>query len=281
MKSFLSIIVAGVCFANLSFGQDSTKVSAAHSDSTAIGSVNDLTHAAMTSADSSAKKQSDTIAVSRDTSLRAARKTADTTVARGDTTSKEPQVQMPEAGELKSLANTPSTLDPGGYRDARWGMAMRDVRDYLVDHDNVDDDNILDLTNGFEYTGSLAGVKCRIAYQFDNDRLFIVRLTPEVKATSKFDFLDSFDDYSATLEAKYGKPTRSGFHKIDESYLNTIESIQLGYAKKYALWEFDRSYVVLILTGQKGKLEIHITYVSRAIFEEMKNRIESLKLEDF
>ena len=146
---------------------------------------------------------------------------------------------------------------------------------------DVDENDIRDITNGFEYVSSLAGVDAVFAYQFDNDRLFIVRLTPKVKATSKFDFLDSFDNYGTILEAKYGKPARSGFSKVDESYLSTIESIQLGFAKKYVLWEFDHSYIVLALVGQDRQLGIHITYVSRAIFDEMTSRIETLKLEDF
>jgi hypothetical protein len=106
-------------------------------------------------------------------------------------------------------------------------------------------------------------------------------LTPNVKAISKFDFLDSFDNYRTILEAKYGKPVRSGFSKVDESYLSTIESIQLGFAKKYALWKFDHSYIVLALVGRDKHLGIHITYVSRTIFDEMTSRIETLKLEDF
>jgi hypothetical protein len=68
---------------------------------------------------------------------------------------------------------------------------------------------------------------------------------------------------------------------VDESYLSTIESIQLGFAKKYVLWEFDHSYIVLALVGRDRQLGIHITYVSRAIFDEMTSRIETLKLEDF
>ena len=160
-------------------------------------------------------------------------------------------------------------------------MKRREVHENLVSHNGVNENDIEDITNGFEYTSSLAGVNALVDYQFDNDRLFIVKVTPHVKAISKFEFLDSFENYRATLETKYGKPARRGFSKVDESYLSTIESVQLGFAKKYELWEFGRSYIVLSLAGRNKKLEIHITYVSRAIFDEMAGKIETLKVEDF
>ncbi len=209
------------------------------------------------------------------------KKGIDTGALRKDTSSQETQTKELPPPELKNPSTTGSSLDPDGYKDAHWGMTFREVHKCIVDHDHVNENDIREVTNGFEYTGSLAGVNAVFAYQFDHDRLFIVRLTPKVKATSKFDFLDSFDNDRMILEAKYGKPVRSGFSKVDESYLSTIESIQLGFAKKYVLWKFDRSYIVLALVGRDKQLEIHITYVSRTIFDEMTSRIETLKLEDF
>ncbi len=222
--------------------------------------------------------------LSRPTQMRAdtmSKISVDTISSRKDTVNIENSVQPSAPSELKILPATNSSLDPNGYRDTHWGMTMQEAKNYLADHNDLNDDQTDAITNGFEYPGLVAGVKTTIAYQFDSDRLYIVRLTPQVKASSKFDFMDSFDDYQTTLEAKYGKPARSGFHKTDESYLNTIESIQLGFAKKYALWEFERSYIILILTGHSKRLELHITYLSRTIFDEMKNRVETLKLEDF
>ena len=49
---------------------------------------------------------------------------------------------------------------PGGYKDAHWGMTLRNVHDYLVNHDGVNDSAIENITNGFEYTSQLARVKC-------------------------------------------------------------------------------------------------------------------------
>ena len=218
------------------------------------------------------KKEIDTLAARKDTASLYSSNTYVGIATRKDTVSQQTSIT--------NLAAVNSS-DPNGYKDAHWGMTFREVQDYLVNRDGVNNNDIEDITNGFEYTSSLAGVNALFSYQFDNNRLFIVRLTPQVKATSKFDFLDSFENYKTILETKYGKPARSGFSKVDESYLNTIESIQLGFAKKYELWEFDRSYIVLALVGRDKKLGIHITYVSRAVFDEMTSRIETLKLEDF
>lgn len=83
------------------------------------------------------------------------------------------------------------------------------------------------------------------------------------------------------LSYKYGKSTRSGYHKTDDTYLSTIESVILGFAKKYTLWEFERSIINLMLTGKNRQLEIKITYGSKPIIYEMKERKEILKYDDF
>ena len=283
MKRILLIAFAWVSLASFSFGN------ALFADTTSIADSSKITSLA-----DSAKQviAADTLTHGRDTTAAAAIqglpstdslsiKPKETELVPADTTAKESGGKDTSVAEKKSGMTKSSAIDPNGYKDVHWGMTLRDVRDFLVDNGNVDEYSIEPITNGFEYPGIVAGVRTRVGYQFDNERLYIVRLTPQVKAASRFEYLDSFEDYQSTLEAKYGKPTRTGFQKIDEQYLNTIESIQLGFAKKYALWEFERSYIVLVLLGHNKRLEIHITYVSRAIFDELKNRIETLKLEDF
>ena len=277
MNRILLAVLLSTLLGSLSFGQQVAKDTAAAADTlrrkpdTAAVS----TSLAPPRSDSTIVGKKDSLTVRKDTIPQV----IDSVVTRRDTsTAVTPVIKQAPAGTKSPKG---PSLDPNGYKDVHWGMTLRDAREYLVDHDNVDEYEIQPLTNGFEYQGTVAAVKATLSYQFDNDRLYIVRLAPQVTAVSRFDFLDSFEDYQTTLEAKYGKPTRSGFLKIDEQYLNTIESIQLGFAKKYALWEFDRTYIVLVLAGHNKRLDIHITYVSRAIFDELKDRIETLKVEDF
>ncbi len=172
-------------------------------------------------------------------------------------------------------------LDPNGYRDMHWGMTLQDVRDHVLDRDNVNEYDVQPLTQGFEYPTEIAGVKAYSAYEFDSDRLYAVRLNMLVKAQNRFDYLDAYEHYQEILKDKYGEPTKVGFAKIDPSYLNTIESIILGYAKKYTFWEFPHTYLALVLTGVNKHLEIHITYVSKEIFDELKDKKTTMNLEDF
>jgi len=281
MNRILLAVFLGTLYSSFSFGQQPGKDTSAVAD-TSRRKLDTVTVAArppLLHTDSLTVASKDT--VRKDTIPQVPPSAKDSVTARKDSSAQEtPKIKAVPA-EVKTPTPKSALLDPNGYKDVHWGMTLRDTRDYLVDHDNVDEYEIQSITNGFEYPGAVAAVKATLSYQFDNDRLYIVRLAPKVKAISRFDFLDSFEEYQTTLEAKYGKPTRSGFHKIDEQYLNTIESIQLGFAKKYALWEFERTYVVLVLAGHNKRLDIHITYVSRAIFDELKDRIETLKLEDF
>ena len=283
MKRILLIAFAWISTASFSFGNSLFADTSSVADSLKIKSPADTTKQAI-AADTLARGR-DTTAVTATPAAPAADslslKSKEAVVVPADTSVKESAGKVAGETEKKGGMTKSSPVDPNGYKDVHWGMTSREVRDFLVDNGSVDEYSIEPITNGFEYPGVVAGVRARISYQFDSERLYIVRLTPQVKAASRFEYLDSFEEYQSTLEAKYGKPTRTGFRKIDEQYLNTIESIQLGFAKKYALWEFERSYIVLVLLGHNKRLEIHITYVSRAIFDEMKDRIESLKLEDF
>ncbi len=283
MKRILLIAFAWVGLASFSFGNSLCADTTSIADSSKSKSPADTTGQLIAS---------DTLASGRDTTVLTTKqippatdslsiKQKESELVPADTTAKELSGKSPGEAEKKNGMTKSSPVDPNGYKDVHWGMTAREVRDDLVDNGSVDEYSIEPITNGFEYPGIVAGVRARVGYQFDNERLYIVRLTPQVKAVSRFEYLDSFEEYQSTLESKYGKPKRTGFRKIDEQYLNTIESIQLGFAKKYALWEFERSYIVLVLLGHNKRLEIHITYVSRAIFDEMKDRIESLKLEDF
>lgn len=283
MNRILLTVFLGVQFGSLSFGQQLLKDTSAVADTSRRTSDTSAVvgRPALLPADSLSLASKDTVSVQKDTIPAMLPSVIDSVAVRKDTSSLETPKAKTVPAEAKTSVSRNALLDPNGYKDVHWGMTLRDTRDYLVDHDNVDEYEIRPITNGFEYPGTVAAVKALLSYQFDNDRLYIVRVAPRVQATSRFDFLDSFEEYQTTLEAKYGKPTRSGFHKIDEQYLNTIESIQLGFAKKYALWEFERTYIVLILGGHNKRLDIHITYVSRAIFDELKDRIETLKLEDF
>ena len=283
MNRILIASFLGTLFGSLSFGQQLLKDTSAVVDTTIQKLATDTVAAQSTlqSTDSLSVVSKDTVAVRKDTIPQVPSSAKDSVTMRKDSLTQEAPTVKATPAEVKTPASKIALMDPNGYKEVHWGMTLRDTRDYLVDQDNVDEYEIRPITNGFEYPGTIAAVKATLSYQFDNDRLYIVRLAPKVKAISRFDFLDSFEEYQTTLEAKYGKPTRSGFHKIDELYLNTIESIQLGFAKKYALWEFERTYIVLILAGHNKRLDIHITYVSRAIFDELKDRIETLKLEDF
>ncbi len=174
-----------------------------------------------------------------------------------------------------------SRLDPNGYRDMHWGMTLQEVRDHVLDRDNVNEYDVQPLTNGFEYPTDIGGVKAYSAYEFDSDRLYAVRLNMLVKAKNRFDYLDAYENYQEILKDKYGEPTKTGFAKVDPAYLNTIESIILGFAKKYSFWEFQHTYLALVLTGVNKRLEIHITYVSKEIFDELRDKKTTLNLEDF
>lgn len=173
-------------------------------------------------------------------------------------------------------------IDPEGYRGMHWGMTMSEVKNFVLNLDtSINYKNFDPITSGFEYTKRIVNSSALISYQFDYDRLYIIRIKLNLKSNNKFDYLDKYDEIQKILKTKYGNFTRTGFSKISDNYLSTIESVILGYAKKYTLWEFERSFINLMLTGKNRVLEIKITYGSKPIINEIKDRKEILKFDDF
>ena len=174
-------------------------------------------------------------------------------------------------------------IDPEGYRGMHWGMNENEVTEFILQNDTtIFEKNIKPITNGFEYIKRISNTSALISYQFDYHRLYIIRIKLNMGSSLTFDYLDKFDEIQNILNLKYGNATRSGYKKVDDSYLSTIESVRLGFAKKYTLWEFERTFINLMLTGRNKKyLDIKITYGSKPIINEIKDRKEILKYDDF
>lgn len=275
MRTFFCIIILLLTFVQWALCQTSASDSSYSPDSLkpATDSIAVLKQTTRSVSDSLQQTFSDTVSAVKDTANLVV--PVHTTI---DTSAKD------TAGSLvptSSKIEEREKLDPNGYRDMYWGMTLQEVREHVLDRDNVNEYDVQPLNNGFEYPTNVAGVKAYSAYEFDSDRLYAVRLNMLVNAKNRFDFLDAYEHYQTILKDKYGEPTKKGFAKIDPSYLNTIESVILGFAKKYTFWEFPHTYLALVLTGVNKHLEIHITYVSKEIFDELKDRKATMNLEDF
>ncbi|MDE3057107.1 MAG: hypothetical protein KGJ59_04015 [Bacteroidota bacterium] len=262
------------CQGENSFGASpSDSLHSVDSSKQAIDSTAAVRQAASSIADSLHKVFPDTVHTAEDTSGIILPTQALVDTAAKDTTG----LLVPVSAREEELAK----LDPNGYRDMHWGMTLAEVRDHVLDRDNVNEYDVQPLINGFEYPTEIAGVNAYSAYEFDSDRLYAVRLNMFVKAKNRFDFLDAYQHYQTILQDKYGEPTKTGFAKIDPSYLSTVESVILGFAKKYTFWEFPHTYLALVLVGVNRHLEIHITYISKEIFDELKDKKATMNLEDF
>jgi len=188
MNRILFAVFLGMIFSSFTFGQQPLKDTTAVADTShrKLDSTLVTARPALTRPDSLSLPSKDTSLVRKDTISQIPLGVTDSVTARKDSSVQE--LPKSVSAEVKTPALKNSLMDPNGYKDVHWGMTLRDTKDYLVDHDNVDEYEIRSLTNGFEYAGTVATVKATLAYQFDNDRLYIVRLAPRVAAVSRFDF---------------------------------------------------------------------------------------------
>ncbi|MDA0987190.1 MAG: hypothetical protein O3A55_06305 [Bacteroidetes bacterium] len=176
-----------------------------------------------------------------------------------------------------------------GYRGGFWGMTFAEVQTKVMELDNLGNNDMYPTKNGFEYTITINQRPTLLTFQFDNDRFYIARLLPRIFSKRKTDYVEAYDEYYEILFQKYGQPSREGFLKKDRSYQNTIEAVLLGYVKKYAVWNFKRTQIILLMKGilvgdpllQKRGLQITISYSSKTILNEINERRAALKREEF
>ena len=58
-------------------------------------------------------------------------------------------------------------------------------------------------------TQKISDASATISYQFDYDRLYIIRIKLNLKSATKFNYLEKYDEMNDILSYKYGKSTRS------------------------------------------------------------------------
>ena len=112
--------------------------------------------------------------------------------------------------DTATITDTRSFLDPGGYKDAKWGMTKEEVFHALP---NVIWKNLTqDYTLSYEDTILKHKTTCLLSF-YHNKGLFYVAVLIKAKVIKKqpleYDSIDLFNSVLKLLKEKYGKPTEA------------------------------------------------------------------------
>jgi len=137
-----------------------------------------------------------------------------------------------------------------GYRDAKWGMAIEEVKSCFKNYKfQKDDDGSAFIKD------KIMDIDVQIYFFFFEDKLKEVRILHEVKnalfGTSQ-DIkrgISNFDNLFSALKDKYGEPDTVA--KNIPEYYSAVEAIDFGETSFYSKWKTKETDILLFLG--KGK----------------------------
>jgi hypothetical protein len=148
-----------------------------------------------------------------------------------------------------------------GYRDARWGMTMEEVKKVAPDAQA----SWRFPTSLVVFNDRVAGKPARVVFRFAEDRLIIVMVQfMETHPDSKSKYVNDYDEIEKVLTTKYGEPEK----KVDD---------WSGHLIKFIAWSTDKTDVQLACRGDDRELGVTIRYASREFDALMKRIVNETK----
>jgi len=149
---------------------------------------------------------------------------------------KKEEEQAEKRKTLIARLNELSSLDPGGYKSAKWGMSVSDVSKTLrkARYGGLDDFSFMAGKGAYVQVDNIAGAPSSILYFFDNKQLATVVIFYDqdlmhVNNSTIFDYTK----LERLLTDKYGPP-------VSTKRTGSAESIALGDGEYSAFWAFPR-----------------------------------------
>ena len=187
--------------------------------------------------------------------------------------------------EISELRSKLAALDPSasfvsleGFRQAKWGMSMKEVQALFPKAQKSKGGSFLVLQNQ-----TVAGHEGYFQLQFTHNRFDFVAIVLTEKFVNDMKYVERFWELKELLGKKYGEPTKDKRYRTDDLFTDTN---QLGMAVKtgglafVTEWQSEKTEIELSLTGENYKTETKLIYMSRELDAARRAARESKKLDD-
>lgn len=175
-------------------------------------------------------------------------------------------------------------VSESGFRNAKWGMTIDQVRSTEPDAEWQTDDTEIGPILFFETT--IAGLKALAVYYFLNEKLEKCVYMNSEEQSRRTEFINNYGDLMDILANKHGKPSseidywQNDIHKLDPLVFGTA-IVDLKY---FAAWESEEStkgIIRLTVTEDNFRIYLSISYVSPGFskaLHEVNKKIDANKI---
>lgn len=178
--------------------------------------------------------------------------------------------------ELAGIKKQTQLKSTEGYRNAKWGMSMAEVRKIFPK--SVPREGSLLIAND-----SVAGKNAFTAFIFTKNKLTVAGSTLQEKYVNKNSYLNDYRQLQALLIKKYGQPEDDKEYWSQELYKDDPSqwgmAVSVGHLTLITTWKTDKTAVELSCTGEKFESTVKVRYASRELnaLQEQEAEKETLK----
>jgi hypothetical protein len=167
---------------------------------------------------------------------------------------------------LIALIVTCTTSFSADLRNVSWGDSKKKV----MAIEKVKPDYVKKDALGFK--SSLAGIKTLVLYNFENDKLVNAIITNYTKHTNTTDYIDDYNTMLDLLSKKYGAPDKESIDWKNDLYKNDPQhwgmAVAVGHLSYFSGWKIPRSYISLMLDGDRFEVNQRLLYHEKNSFEK-------------
>lgn len=172
-----------------------------------------------------------------------------------------------------------SKPEPFTFRRTRWGNAPAEVQA------SESGELVKASEDGLIFKDRVSKFPCLIAYFFAHGRLVRAKYNLLVEHALSNEYIADFDFLLGILQKKYGQPSDSQKHWLDERYKDDEEAhgraVLLGHLVLYEAWLTESTEVSLMLRGDDNRIFLEIEYSSRALENLESEAADSAELDLF
>lgn len=165
------------------------------------------------------------------------------------------------------------------FRRTRWGFSPSEVQ-------AAESGELVKASeDGLIFKDRISKFPCLIAFFFARGHLVRAKYNLLVEHALSSEYLADFEFLLGILQKKYGTPTDSQKHWLDERYKEDEEAwgraVLLGHLVLYEAWLTESTEISLMLRGDDNRIYLEIEYSSRALQNLEEEESDSAELDYF
>ena len=163
-----------------------------------------------------------------------------------------------------------SSNDNTHFRNAKWGMSMREVKI------TEESEPVYENSEIIVYEDYLIQLPVEAVYFFVDNKLTRAKYMFNQKHTNENDFISDYKSLNNALRNKYGKPDEEDHFWSDDLYKDTPSdwgfAVSLGHHSYFTEWDTKDTEILSALHGDNYEINMVVEYYSKELKKKKKKK---------